>query len=107
MTKEAYYEMCEMLGSEPVEEEIPLEIDDFPELVQQAFVIYSMLSDIWEGMSGSYLGKDYSLLFDLFDLYGLESKEEKLLAADFIKHIDSVRSKLISEKQKANKPASN
>ena len=38
---------------------------------------------------------------------GLESKEEKLLAADFIKHIDSVRSKLISEKQEANQPASN
>ena len=65
MTKEAYFEMCDMLGSEPIEEEIPLELDDFPELVQQAFVIYGMLSDIWEGMSGSYLGKDYSLLFDL------------------------------------------
>ena len=106
MTKEAYFEMCEMLGSEPVDEEIPLELDDFPWLVQQAFVIYGMLSDIWEGMSGSYLGKDYSLLFNLFDLYGIDSAEEKLLATDFIKQIDAVRSKILYEKQKATKPAS-
>ena len=32
MTKEAYFEMCEMLGSEPLESEIPLELDDFPDL---------------------------------------------------------------------------
>ena len=106
MTKEAYFEMCEMLGSEPLDEEVPLELDDFPWLVQQAFVIYGMLSDIWEGMSGSYLGKDYSLLFNLFDLYGIDSAEEKLLATDFIKQIDAVRSKILYEKQKASKPAS-
>ena len=98
--------MCEMLGSEPLDEEVPLELDDFPWLVQQAFVIYGMLSDIWEGMSGSYLGKDYSLLFNLFDLYGIDSAEEKLLATDFIKQIDAVRSKILYEKQKATKPAS-
>ena len=98
--------MCEMLGSDPVDEEVPLELDDFPWLVQQAFVIYGMLSDIWEGMSGSYLGKDYSLLFNLFDLYGIDSAEEKLLATDFIKQIDAVRSKILYEKQKASKPAS-
>lgn len=106
MTKEAYFEMCDMLGSEPIEEEIPLELDDFPELVQQAFVIYGMLSDIWEGMSGSYLGKDYSLLFDLYDLYGIEEKPEKLLTTDFIKQIDGVRAAILHEKQKASKPAS-
>lgn len=106
MTKEAYFDMCEMLGSDPVDSEIPLEIGDFPDLVQQAFVIYGMLSDIWEGMSGSYLGKDFSLLFNLFDLYDIDSKEEKLLATDFIKHIDSVRATLISEKKKATTPAS-
>lgn len=106
MTKEAYFELCEMLGSDPVEEEIPLEIDDFPELVQQAFVIYGMLSDNWEGMSGSYLGKDFSLLFNLFELYGIDTKEEKLLATDFIKQIDNTRSKILYEKQKASKPAS-
>lgn len=106
MTKETYFEMCEMLGSEPLEDEIPLELDDFPDLVQQAFVIYGMLSDIWEGMSGSYLGKDYSLLFDLYDLYGIDTRSEKLLVTDFIKQIDSVRASILHEKQKASKPAS-
>lgn len=58
MDKQAYFEMCEMLGSEPIDDEIPVEADDFPELVQKALHIYSYLPDIWEGMSGTYMGKD-------------------------------------------------
>ena len=30
MTKEQYFEMCEALGNEPAESEIPIEFDDFP-----------------------------------------------------------------------------
>jgi hypothetical protein len=62
MDKQAYFEMCEMLGSEPLEDEIPIEIDDFPGLVQEALHLYSYLSDIWEGMSGTYMGKDLSIM---------------------------------------------
>ena len=44
MTKEQYFEMCEMLGSQPVDSEIPVELDDFPVEVQQAFLVYKQLS---------------------------------------------------------------
>ena len=57
MTKESYFEMCEMMGSEPVESEIPVEFDDFPLEVQQAFNAYRMLRDEWDTMNGNYLGK--------------------------------------------------
>lgn len=98
MTKEAYYEMCEMMGSEPIESEIPIEISDFPEEVQLCFTIYSMLSDIWDGMSGTYSGKDYSNLFDFFGLYDVEMREDRLFMVAMLKHIDNARISVISEK---------
>ncbi len=105
MTKDMYFEMCEMLGSEPVESEIPIELDDFPDIVQQVFLVYNMLSDRWDSMGGSYLGKDYAILFQLLDLYSVTEKQEVLLAVDFINQIDYARSDIIQEKQKTAKPA--
>ena len=58
MDKHTYFEMCEMLGTEPIDDDIPIEVDDLPELVQKALHIYSYLPDAWEGMSGTYMGKD-------------------------------------------------
>lgn len=100
MSKEAYFEMCEMLGSEPVESEIPVEISDFPNEVQLSFTIYGMLSDIWDPMGGSYLGKDYANLFDFFSLYEIENKQEQLFYLSVIKQIDQSRSEVIAEKQR-------
>jgi hypothetical protein len=92
--------MCEMLGSEPIESEIPVEIYDFPQEVQEAFSIYSLLSDNWEPMSGSYLGKTYSNVFDYFELFLVE-KSNWLFMITLLQAIDSARSKVIAEKQKA------
>jgi len=101
MTKDTYFEMCEMLKQEPIESEIPTELSDFPDLVQQCFVIYGILSDNWDPMGGNYLGKDYSIVFKLFEIYDVVDKTETLLSLDFLQNIDSVRSKLISDKIKA------
>ena len=49
MTKEQYFEMCDMLGTEPDESEMPIEQEDFPYELQQAFQIYYLLRDVWEG----------------------------------------------------------
>lgn len=92
--------MCEMLGSEPVESEIPVELSDFPSEIQQAFTIYGMLSDIWDPMGGSYLGKDYANVFDFFSLYEIQNKQEQLFYISVLKEIDSSRSSVIAEKQR-------
>lgn len=105
MTKEHYFEMCEALGSEPVESEIPVDMEDFPEEVQQAFQIYYLLKDIWDTMGGNYLGKDTSVLFQFFDLYDIE-KPNRLLIVGLIQQMDYARSKLISQKQKSKEPSS-
>lgn len=104
MTKERYFEMCEMLGQEPIESEIPVEISDFPELVQQCFVIYGILSDNWDPMGGNYLGKDYAIVFKLFEVYDITDATEILLVMEFLQTIDNIRSKLISDKIKAKSP---
>lgn len=107
MTKEAYYEMCEALGNEPDESDMPLDMSDFHTIVQQCFVIYNILPDIWDTMGGNYMGKDYTIVFSLFDLYGIEP-EEKLLCLELLQTMDHTRSKLVADKLKAaKKPSSN
>lgn len=103
MTKDMYFEMCEQLGQEPVEEEIPLELCDFPDLVQDLFNIYYILRDNWDPMGGSYLGKDYSIVFNLFDLYNIEVAD-RVLSMSILQHIDGVRSKSITERMKNRPP---
>lgn len=104
MTKETYFEMCEMMGSDPIESEIPVEVSDFPVLVQDCLVLYSLLADNWDTMNGNYLGKDYSLIFNLFELYSIKDQEEKLLAIGFLQHLDSLRKKLVSDKLATKTP---
>jgi hypothetical protein len=104
MSKDAYFEMCEMLNQEPIEEEIPVEIGDFPDLVQQCFVVYGILPDCWDSMGGGYMGKDYAIVFNLFQVYDITDSSEVLLSLDFLQHMDSIRQKLIAEKIKAKSP---
>lgn len=103
MTKDAYFEMCEALGVEPVEDQIPVEFSDLPIEVQQCFKYYRLLRDIWDPMGGSYMGKDMSTIFDIFELYELDTAE-KLLAIDIIQDIDYERSNILKAKQKNTKP---
>lgn len=102
MTKEAYFEMCEVLGSEPVDSEIPVEFDDFPLEVQQAFEVYRMLRDEWDAMSGTYLGKSLIGIADLLETAEIEPQEKKFITM-LVRLIDNVRSNEIN-KQKAQEP---
>jgi hypothetical protein len=105
MTKEQYLEMCEMLGSEPDELEMPVDFTDFPELVQQTLNLYNLLLDHWDGMSGVFFGKRLEGIFDLFKVYEIVDYEQ-LYALNIIKHLDSVRSKIYAEQREAQQKAS-
>lgn len=89
-----YFEICEQMGSEPIEEEIPVEMDDFPVEIQQVLNIYFKLRDEWDGMSGSYMGKSYAGLGDILDIHGIE-KADKEYVLDWLTIIDRIRSKII------------
>ncbi len=101
MTKEAYFEMCEQLQMEPVESEIPLEISDFPDLVQTGLLIYSKLKDNWDPTVGKYMGKEYTIVFELFELYGIESIDERITLLDLMQVVDHTRIVISADKVKA------
>ncbi len=105
MTKEAYFEMCEMLGSEPLAEEIPVEYDDLLVDVQEALDIYYKLRDEWDTMNGNYLGKNYAGLGDILEILEIPREDRKTLF-NLIGLIDRHRREVLSEHKKSA-PASN
>ena len=104
MTKENYFEMCEQLGTEPVEEEIPVEFDDFPIEVQQAFIVYKMLRDEWEGMNGIYLGKSLNGIQEILQCCDIDAQDFKTILM-LVQTIDLIRQEEINTKRDNKKPA--
>lgn len=54
---------------------MPLELSEFPEEVQVAFFMFSLLPDHWEGMSGTYMGKYWDGLNYFFGIYEVENSK--------------------------------
>ena len=63
--------LCEQIGEEPDPTKMPLELSEFPEEVQVAFFMFSLLPDHYEGMSGVYMGKYWDGIEYFFSLYGI------------------------------------
>lgn len=105
MTKDSYFEMCAMLGEEPIEENIPIELDDFPYEVQQALLAYRMLKDEWDGFSGSYFGKSFIGITDVLEAMEISQEDRKFIII-LIRQIDRIRSNEINSKKSTITPAS-
>lgn len=105
MTKDQYYDMCDALGTEPVEDEIPIDYEDLPIDVHQAYNIYNKLQDNWDSMSGVYIGKVYTGILDIMDMYEIDTVDRKTIFS-LLQVIDRYRSELISQKKKSIKPPS-
>ena len=105
MTKDQYFEMCETLGTEPLESEIPVEPEDFPVEVQQAFSVYRMLRDEWDSMNGLYLGKSLIGITEILSASEIDSEDSKFIIL-LVRLIDQVRAQEINTKKANTKPAS-
>jgi hypothetical protein len=104
MTKDTYFEMCEALGNEPIESEIPVEFEDFPLEVQQALIAYRMLRDEWDSMNGIYLGKSLIGITEVLEATEIDPEDRKFITM-LVRTIDGVRIQEINNKQKTEKPA--
>lgn len=91
--------MCELLGTTPIESEIPVGREDLNLDTQLVFSVYDKLQSNWEGMSGHYLGKDLSLIPVLLDHYKFD---ESLVnyTWEIIPIIDSIVASDISKRIK-------
>ena len=103
MSKEAYFEMCEALGSEPIPEEIPVDPNDLAYETLLALECYGMLSDNWSSM-GSYMGKHLFELGYVLDLSEVTTYEKEYVI-DTVRYIDNLVSKDIAQKQKQQSKA--
>ena len=95
-----YLNICEQLGEEPDPDKMPLEISDLPSEVQVAFFIFGFLEDAWDGMSGSYLGKSWTNIEYLFNLYEVEDPKTMLYLMKMWEGIVVAHRMDKSEKQK-------
>ena len=96
-----YFEMCEALGNDPVESEIPVELDDFPLEIQELLNIYRFLKDEWEPMNATYMGKNFVGILEVFDIFEVP-KADRQTYMSLLYSIDAIRSEQI-KKQQANK----
>lgn len=82
---------------------MPLEPSDFPEEVQVAFFMFSLLPDHWEGMSGTYMGKYWDGIDYFFKLYEIENPKIILYLMKLYEgSIVSYRAEKAEKKQKAD-----
>ena len=88
-----------MMGNEPVEEEIPYDREDLYMETRLVFDMYDKLPAKWEGMSGTYIGKELLLLPILFEEYDVEEYVKKY-AWHIIPIIDNFVAEDIAEKVK-------
>lgn len=76
MTADQYFDMCEQMGYEPIEEEIPKSFEDLSYYCQLALIIFNVLPDRVGGMSGVWLGKDFSALEYIMSLYEVDHPKD-------------------------------
>lgn len=97
MTKEQYFEMCEMMGSDPNPSEVPVEYEDLHDEVQEAMAVYNMLQDNWDSMNGIYMGKVLTGISDIFSI--MEVQDPKTIYF-IITILDRNRSEILNAKHK-------
>ncbi len=98
MSIDQYLLMCEQMGWEPKEEEIPIDPASLPLESQQALVLLNALPDKWEGMNGVWLGKDYAGLADIMSIYQIN--DNKLEVFELLKVCEAQLGKYYEQKRK-------
>ena len=102
MSKYTYYEMCEQLGTNPDDGEIPIDYDDLMGQTQQALNLFQYLPDKWDSMGGGYLGKDLSSIKFYLELLDISDWTTIIDILNFITNyrIESVNTKLQSKNKR-------
>ena len=71
--------------------------DAWPHLFLEGFQVWGSLTDQWDGMSGSYFGKQMSGIKDIMDILEIEEQAEVL---KIVRIIDNKYAKEVNKKDK-------
>ena len=85
------------MGWEPDENQMPIDPSTLSLEVQQALVLLNALPDNWEGMSGSWMGKDYSGLSAIMDIYEIDDRR---VVFELLKQAEQELGEYYTQKQK-------
>lgn len=96
MTRDRYLDMMEQLGKDPVDEEIPPDFNDLPEIMVDALNTFNMLGDRIYPEIG-YTGKNYTNLSFFIEAYDVQDIEFFL---EVLSWLDSRAIKKSSEQMK-------
>lgn len=99
VSKQHYLEICEAMGKEPEYSKMPLELEDLSIQSQTCIMIFGMLPDKIGEMSGVYIGKDFTALTSLFELFEVD-KRDWLLYTQIINYCIHLYKENIQAKQK-------
>ena len=69
----------------------------FPYEIQEAFQVWNYLTDQWDGMSGTYFGKQMAGIKDVMELLEVSNQKEIF---KLVKIIDGKYAKHVNKKQK-------
>ena len=89
--------MCEQMGWEIDETQLPKDPSSLELECQQALMLLNTLPDKWDGMSGTWMGKDYSGLAAIMDIYEIDDRKTVF---ELLKVAEIEMSKYYSEKAK-------
>jgi len=98
MTRERYFKMCEQMDKEPVSDEIPPDLEDFPELAVDALITFSCLGDRMYPDIG-YMGKDFTNLPYYLQVHNVQDRDLEL----FLEILTFLESRAITQSQESLK----
>jgi hypothetical protein len=98
MTRDKYFAMKEQLGQEPIDSEIPPDLNDLPDIVINAISTFNRLGDKIYPEVG-YTGKDYTNLSFFIKIYDLDTDDIEYFL-DILNWLDGRAIKKSSEQMK-------
>ena len=97
MNQDQYIAMCEQMGWEPREDDMPVDPSTLSLEAQQALTLLNALPDNWEGMSGTWMGKDYSGLEAIMNIYEIHDRKTVF---ELLRDAEAELGKYYAQKQK-------
>lgn len=97
MSADQYIQMCEQMGWEIDMKQLPKDPSELSYEAQAALLVLRSLPDNWDGMNGTWLGKDYAGLSAIMDIYEIDNRREVF---ELLQLAESELQTYYSEKQK-------